>query len=148
LPASVTGVNIHHARCRLLPFVSLTISQVDPADSWTSCNFIAFQNLVAHLVAAIPFIVTFVEAGGYGSTFNLKPFKIDLTDKIPRLRSLVNYTRLPDKSLYPDAGSEEGIELDVLRELRRDWLTKFDWEAQQAELIEPFELSRLTLLNN
>jgi hypothetical protein len=121
---------------------------VDPADSWTSCTFIAFQNPIAHLVAAIPFIVTFVEAGGYGSTFNLKPFKIDLTDKIPRLRSLVNYTRLLDKSLYPDAGSEEGIELDVLRELRRDWLTKFDWEAQQAELIELFELSGLTLLNN
>jgi hypothetical protein len=36
----------------------------------------------------------------------------------------------------------------VLRELQRDWLTKFDWEAQQAELIELFELSGLTLLNN
>jgi hypothetical protein len=103
-----------------------------------------FQNLVAHLVTVIPFIVTFVEAGGYGSTFNLEPFKIDLTDKISRLRSLVNNTRHPDKSLYPDTGPEKGIELDVLRELRRDWLTKFDWEAQQAELIELFELSGLT----
>jgi hypothetical protein len=63
-------------------------------------------------------LVTFVEVGGYGSTFNLKPFKIDLTDKIPRLRFLMNNTRLPDKSLYPDAGPEKGIELDVLRELR------------------------------
>ncbi|KAJ7785597.1 Alpha/Beta hydrolase protein [Mycena olivaceomarginata] len=49
--------------------------------------------------------------------------------------SLVANSRLPAKALYPDGGSgERGIELDVLQELRTDWLTKFDWEAQQAEL--------------
>jgi hypothetical protein len=98
-------------RCRLLRFVSLTISQVNPADSGSSCAFETILSLLFRLV-------TFVEVGGYGSTFNLKPFKIDLTDKIPRLRFLMNNTRLPDKSLYPDAGPEKGIELDVLRELR------------------------------
>ncbi|KAJ7802923.1 hypothetical protein B0H14DRAFT_2613881 [Mycena olivaceomarginata] len=43
-----------------------------------------------------------------------QPFKIDLTGEIPRLRSLVNNTRLPDKTLDPDAGQEKGIELDFL----------------------------------
>ncbi|KAJ7310966.1 Alpha/Beta hydrolase protein, partial [Mycena albidolilacea] len=66
--------------------------------------------------------------------FNLKPFKIDLTGEIPRLRSLVNNARLPDKALDPDAGQEKGIELDFLRELQSDWLTNFDWKVQQAEL--------------
>jgi len=46
----------------------------------------------------------------------------------------VNSTRLPVKALYPDASAEKGIELETLRELRTDWLTKFDWETQQAEL--------------
>ncbi|KAJ6588195.1 epoxide hydrolase N terminus-domain-containing protein [Mycena capillaripes] len=37
--------------------------------------------------------------------------------------------------LYPDDGSgEKGIELDVLRELQTEWVTTFDWEAQQAKL--------------
>ncbi|KAJ6585740.1 Alpha/Beta hydrolase protein [Mycena capillaripes] len=70
-------------------------------------------------------------------SFQVKPFKIDLTAKIPRLKSLVNNNRLPDTILYPDGGrgsGAKGIELDVLQELRTDWLTKFDWEAQQAEL--------------
>ncbi|KAJ6507188.1 Alpha/Beta hydrolase protein [Mycena vitilis] len=65
---------------------------------------------------------------------SVQPFKIDLAARIPRLKSLVENTRLPDKALYPNFGPEKGIKLDVLEELRADWLTKFDWEAQQAEL--------------
>ncbi|KAJ6507204.1 Alpha/Beta hydrolase protein [Mycena vitilis] len=68
-------------------------------------------------------------------SFNVKPFTIDLTSEVPRLKSLVNNTRLPEKALYPTFGPEHGIELDFLRELQSDWLD-FDWEAQQAELNE------------
>ncbi|KAJ7108437.1 Alpha/Beta hydrolase protein, partial [Mycena crocata] len=68
------------------------------------------------------------------TSFNLKPFKIDLSHGIPRLKALVNLTRIPAKTLYPNAGSEKGIELDFLRELRNEWLETFDWDAQQAEL--------------
>ncbi|KAJ6588189.1 Alpha/Beta hydrolase protein [Mycena capillaripes] len=53
------------------------------------------------------------------NNFDVKAFKIDLTDEIPRLKSLVKNSR---------------VELDVLQELRTDWLIRFDWEAQQAEL--------------
>ncbi|KAJ6508056.1 Alpha/Beta hydrolase protein [Mycena vulgaris] len=66
--------------------------------------------------------------------FNLTPFKIDLGSKVPHLKDLLRKTRLPAKALYPNAGPEKGIELDVLRELRTEWLESFDWEAQQAEL--------------
>jgi len=73
-------------------------------------------------------------SGAADNNFDLKPFKIDLTREIPRLKSLVQNTRLPAKALYPNVGPEKGIELDFLSELRNEWLTTFDWEAQQAEL--------------
>ncbi|KAJ7680814.1 epoxide hydrolase 1 [Mycena polygramma] len=87
--------------------------------------------LIACLVVVNAFTAA---AGAISDSFDVKPFKIDLTAGIPRLKSLVENTRLPDKALYPDVGGEHGIEPDVLRELRSDWLTSFDWEAQQAEL--------------
>ncbi|KAJ6594431.1 Alpha/Beta hydrolase protein [Mycena capillaripes] len=85
--------------------------------------------------AVVTLLATAFAAAGNTKSFSVKPFKIDLTSEIPRLKSLVNNSRLPAKALYPDGGSgEKGIELDVLRELRADWLTSFDWELQQAEL--------------
>ncbi|KAJ7883255.1 Alpha/Beta hydrolase protein [Mycena leptocephala] len=67
-------------------------------------------------------------------SLKLAPFKIDLSGEIPRLKSLVKNTRLPSAALYPDAGQEKGVELDFLRELQTEWLTDYDWEAQQAKL--------------
>ncbi|KAJ7865568.1 Alpha/Beta hydrolase protein [Mycena leptocephala] len=89
-------------------------------------------NLTACLIFATALSTTL--AATAAGSFDLKPFKIDLAGEIPRLKSLVKNTRLPAKALYPDASPEKGIGLDVLQELRTDWLTKFDWEAQQAEL--------------
>ncbi|KAJ7369067.1 Alpha/Beta hydrolase protein [Mycena albidolilacea] len=72
------------------------------------------------------------------SAFDVKPFRIDLGAKIPRLNSVVKNTRLPAKDLYPGVGSDKisdkGISLESLRGLRTDWLENFDWETQQAEL--------------
>ncbi|KAJ7245774.1 Alpha/Beta hydrolase protein [Mycena rebaudengoi] len=68
--------------------------------------------------------------------FNLKPFGVNLTSGVPRLKALVENTRLPAKPLYPTVGQEKGIELDVLDCLRSDWLHSFDWETQHAELNE------------
>ncbi|KAJ7133612.1 Alpha/Beta hydrolase protein [Mycena epipterygia] len=68
------------------------------------------------------------------TSFHVKPFSINLGSEIPRLRSLVENTRLPAKALYPDTGVDMGIDLDVLRELRTDWLDNFDWGTQEAEL--------------
>ncbi|KAJ7933783.1 Alpha/Beta hydrolase protein [Mycena leptocephala] len=90
-------------------------------------------NLAACLIVTTAFTTT-LAADTAKNSFNLKPFKIDLASEIPRLKSVVNNTRLPAKALYPNASPEKGIGLDVLQELRTDWLTKFDWEAQQAEL--------------
>ncbi|KAJ6594446.1 Alpha/Beta hydrolase protein [Mycena capillaripes] len=78
----------------------------------------------------------FTMASTTNNSFNLKPFKIDLTGEILRLKSLATISRLPAKALYTDGSGEKGVELDFLRELRTEWLTKFDWEAQQADLNE------------
>ncbi|KAJ7124411.1 Alpha/Beta hydrolase protein [Mycena epipterygia] len=84
---------------------------------------------------AATFAVTVVDASNSSvDSFKLKPFSIDLASEIPRLKALVNNTRLPATALYPSAGQDKGIELDFLDELRTDWLQNFDWEAQQAEL--------------
>ncbi|KAJ7628065.1 Alpha/Beta hydrolase protein [Mycena rosella] len=74
------------------------------------------------------------EASIANDTFNLTPFKIDLSSEIPRLKELVRNTRLPAKALYPNAGPDQGIQLDFLRELQTEWTETYDWEAQQAEL--------------
>ncbi|KAJ7453141.1 Alpha/Beta hydrolase protein [Mycena latifolia] len=80
------------------------------------------------------FAATLADASAANITFNLKPFKIDLSGGIPHLKDLVRNTRLPEKALYPTAGPDKGIELNVLRELQTEWVESYDWEAQQAEL--------------
>ncbi|KAF7342274.1 putative epoxide hydrolase [Mycena venus] len=67
--------------------------------------------------------------------FDLKPFTINLSSRVPRLMTLVNNTRLPEKPLYT-VDQQKGIELDVLRDLHSEWLHNFDWETQQAQLNE------------
>jgi hypothetical protein len=79
--------------------------------------------------------VTSVHCANPVDSFNLTPFSINLSSGIPRLMALVNNTRLPAEPLYP-VGQEKGIELDVLKDLRSNWLHTFDWETQQAELNE------------
>ena len=67
-------------------------------------------------------------------TFNVRPFKIDLSAGVPRMLKLVNDTQLPEKPQYPNIGASEGIDLDVLKGLREEWLDQFDWEEEQTYL--------------
>jgi hypothetical protein len=87
------------------------------------------------ILSLVAIVVTFADAAAaVNDTFNLRPFKIDLSSQIPHLNDLVRSTRFPSKALYPNAGTEKGIELDTLLELRNEWLDSFDWETQEAEL--------------
>ena len=84
-----------------------------------------FLNLALCLAAA---------ANAVSSTsFNLKPFKVDLSSRIPRLHSLVNNTQLLSAPLYA-VDEEKGVELDFLVDLKDQWVTTYDWDQQQAEL--------------
>ncbi|KAJ7162069.1 Alpha/Beta hydrolase protein, partial [Mycena filopes] len=89
------------------------------------------HSLKIALIGATAFMAGLVAAN---TTFIVKPFEVDLSSEIPRLKFLVNNTRLPAKALYPSVGEEEGTGLEFLRELQTEWLTTYDWEAQQAEL--------------
>ncbi|KAJ7467178.1 Alpha/Beta hydrolase protein [Mycena latifolia] len=83
---------------------------------------------------AAVFAPILAEASATNHTFNVKPFKIDLSSRVPHLKDLIRNSRLPAKALYPNAGIYKGIELDFLRELKSEWAESFDWEAQQEEL--------------
>lgn len=66
--------------------------------------------------------------------YHLRPFHIDLSRNVPRMIELVRDYRLPDKPEYPGVGSSMGIDLDVLKSLRKQWLSDFDWKTEQANL--------------
>ncbi|KAJ6490831.1 Alpha/Beta hydrolase protein [Mycena sanguinolenta] len=76
----------------------------------------------------------FATTSAANSSFNVKPFKISLTNEASRMKALVTNTRLPAQPLYPNFGSDKGIELDYLRELQSEWVGSFDWKSQEAEL--------------
>ena len=47
---------------------------------------------------------------------------------------IINNTRLPDQPVYPGLGSSMGIDLDVLKSLKDEWLHEFDWNKEQREM--------------
>jgi hypothetical protein len=61
----------------------------------------------------------------------VKPFKVNLSSEVPRMLKLIQDNKLPDKPEYPGVGSSFGIDLDVLKELKKLWLDDFDWKKEQ-----------------
>jgi hypothetical protein len=65
------------------------------------------------------------------SSASVRPFKVDLSDRVPRMLKLIRENKLPDEPEYPGLGSSLGIDLDVLKGLKRQWLDGFDWKKEQ-----------------
>jgi Epoxide hydrolase N terminus len=65
---------------------------------------------------------------------NLRSFKVNLSHGVPRMMELIRDTHLPDEPQYPGVGSSRGIDLNVMKSLREEWLNEFDWEKEQAYL--------------
>ncbi|KAK0619597.1 Alpha/Beta hydrolase protein [Immersiella caudata] len=61
-------------------------------------------------------------------------FKVNLSDETPRMLKLIKESKLPDEPEYPGIGSTFGIDLDVLKGLKQQWLHDFDWNKQQDEI--------------
>lgn len=81
-------------------------------------------------------LVAFVAAGLGAATpvekpSVVKPFKVNLSSEVPRMLKLVKESKLPDKPEYPGVGSSFGIDLDVLKDLKKQWLEDFNWEKEQ-----------------
>ncbi|CAI7626570.1 unnamed protein product [Penicillium viridicatum] len=66
--------------------------------------------------------------------FDLRPFRIELSDRVPRMLDQIRNTRLPERFPYSGVNSSFGIDLDVLKTLRTEWVTNFDWEAEQNSM--------------
>lgn len=66
--------------------------------------------------------------------YNLRPFHINLTERVPRMLHSIRETRLPERPEYPSLDDTAGINLDVLKSLRQQWLDGFDWNKEQASM--------------
>lgn len=66
------------------------------------------------------------------SRYVINPFQVDLAADVPRMLELVRNTRLPDKPEYEGLGDSFGLDLSVLKSLRDEWLSSYDWNKDQA----------------
>ena len=64
--------------------------------------------------------------------YQLRPFHIDLSDKVPHMLNLIRSTNLPEKPEYPGIADTAGIDLNVLKSLQKQWLSGYDWVEDQA----------------
>ncbi|KAH7310608.1 Alpha/Beta hydrolase protein [Stachybotrys elegans] len=85
-------------------------------------------------IAALLAVIGSDAAPLQATSSGVKPFKIDLTGEASRMLELVKATRLPNKPVYPTVGASAGIDLDVLKQLQREWIHGFSWKGEQKEL--------------
>ncbi|KAK4957083.1 hypothetical protein LTR10_005041 [Elasticomyces elasticus] len=64
----------------------------------------------------------------------VKPFRVDLSARVPHMYDLLRRSHLPAKEEYPGVGSTAGIDLGVLKSLKKEWLEDFDWQHEEKEL--------------
>ncbi|KAG8701858.1 hypothetical protein FRC09_005089 [Ceratobasidium sp. 395] len=64
--------------------------------------------------------------------YDVRPFKISLSSKLPHLKDQVQRTKLPSYSVLGNSGA--GIRLSWLKARQSDWLNKYDWAKEQASL--------------
>lgn len=75
--------------------------------------------------------------------YNLRPFQIDLSNRVPRMLDLVRNTKLPPAPEYPGVGSTAGMALNVLENMKNEWLTGYDWDKEQAVMNGLVNLARV-----
>lgn len=66
--------------------------------------------------------------------FKLRPFEIDLSDRVPRMIRQIQESHLPQTPVYTDTGTSAGMTLSDLKSFKQQWLTSFDWDQEQISL--------------
>ncbi|KAF5252538.1 hypothetical protein FANTH_2432 [Fusarium anthophilum] len=86
------------------------------------------------LIISSLFLVTAspLSRDGRDSSFNLKPFTVDLSDGVPHMIDLTERTNLPTNGYYFDPNT--GISLETLESLRKELIEDFNWDAEQQKL--------------
>ncbi|KAI0106267.1 Alpha/Beta hydrolase protein [Nemania sp. FL0031] len=64
-----------------------------------------------------------------GALASVASFTIELCPA--RMLQLIEQTNLPAKEEYPGLGGSFGIDFDVLKSLRNEWINSFDWTKEQ-----------------
>ncbi|KAJ7579822.1 Alpha/Beta hydrolase protein [Mycena floridula] len=82
----------------------------------------------------LPILIVSAFIGSVATTsFDVQPFKLDLSKDLVRMNSLVNLTRLPARPDIPNDG-DFGISLARVASLKEEWVNDFDWNQAQASL--------------
>jgi hypothetical protein len=85
--------------------------------------------------------------------YQLQPFHIDLSSRVPRMLDQIKGTQLPAQPVYINTGTSAGISLSLLESFRTEWLTSFDWNREQEDLnkyvfsFDPWCLSSIKSFN-
>jgi hypothetical protein len=66
--------------------------------------------------------------------YQLQPFNIDLSSRVPRMIDQIKGTELPAHPVYINTGTSAGISLSLLESFRAEWLNSFDWKREQQDL--------------
>ncbi|KAG9121285.1 hypothetical protein FRC07_002806 [Ceratobasidium sp. 392] len=64
--------------------------------------------------------------------YEVKPFKIDLSSRVPHMKDMIKHTVLPTGSVLGSAG--KGIDLAWLKERQVEWLDNYSWEIEEEKL--------------
>ena len=97
------------------------------------CSVLQSAVIALHVAVTIDATVVTSEVKQHDS-YNLQPFHINLSDNVPHMLDLIRKTNLPAMPEYPDVGDSAGIDLNVLKSLRTQWLNRFDWDKEQASM--------------
>ncbi|KAJ7585281.1 epoxide hydrolase 1 [Mycena floridula] len=86
------------------------------------------------LSAYVP-LLCYVASTLAASSFNVKPYSLNLSEGLSRMNSLIDLARLPSKPEIPNDG-DFGISLQRLTSLKSEWVNKkkYDWNQAQASL--------------
>ncbi|KAG8741498.1 hypothetical protein FRC10_002749 [Ceratobasidium sp. 414] len=64
--------------------------------------------------------------------YDVQPFKIDLSSRVPHMKDMIKRTELPESSVLGTAGA--GINLSWLKDRQAEWLESFDWKKEEDHL--------------
>jgi hypothetical protein len=71
--------------------------------------------------------------------FQVKPFEVNLSDRVPHMLDLIRNTQLPSDEFVAARESTNnslstGISLRTLKDLQKEWITSFNWDKEQASI--------------
>ncbi|KAK6432046.1 hypothetical protein LTR95_011789 [Oleoguttula sp. CCFEE 5521] len=88
----------------------------------------------ALLAVSLVLLAASTAAHAHHNSTAVRPFRIDPSVGLSHMYNLLRQSHLPKEEEYPGVADTAGIDLDVLRGLQDQWLGKFDWKWEEAEM--------------